>query len=255
MPAPALQPVLDPELAPPDAPGRPSLWRRLVRAPFVWAKLLLFPTTTLPEVLAAGRFGGVLLVTALCAGLAVTAVALRLDMTPELLRQELRPPPAQGGAAAGPMSDREFDEAVEKARAVEIVKRGAGALLVPLRLLLLGLALFLVARFVGAKTALRPLLVLGAHAGLPGAVHALIAAAAALRRTRIAPEQVLTLVPPPWGALDGPPLQRLLAGCDPFTLWALVLVALGLPRAAGLRPVKAYVTIGVCFVLLRLVSL
>jgi hypothetical protein len=153
------------------------------------------------------------------------------------------------------MSDREFDEAVDKARAVEVVKLGAGVLLVPLRLLGLALGLFLVARFVGGKPKFKAMAAVAAAAGLPGAVRALIAAGAALRRVHVTPDDVAALVPPPWGALDGPPLMRLAAACDPFTLWALAIVVVGLPHAAGVGRVKATVTVGVCFVLLRLVSL
>jgi len=242
--------------------GRPSVWRRIGAAPVAWIKVLLFPFEALPRVVAAGRFGGVLVVIALCAGLAVAATATRLDMAPGLLLKEAKEqrqrPPAhgQGAAAAQPgMSDREFDEAVEKAYAVEVVKMSAGTLLVPIQLLLLGLILYIVGRFVGGKPQVRSVVALAAHAGLPGAVKSLLAAAAALRHVRITPELVPGLVPPPWGALDGPPLQRLLAGMSPFALWTVVLLAIGMPHAAGIGRGKAYATVGVCYVLFLLVTL
>jgi len=248
--------------------GRPSVWWRIGAAPVAWVKVLLFPFETLPRVVAAGRFGGVLVVIMLCAGLVVAATATRLDMAPGLLRQEAKEQgkaPGQaaqgqargaGAATAQPAkSDREFDEAVEKAYAVEVVKMSAGTLLVPIRLLLLGLILYIVGRFVGGKPQVRSVVALAAHAGLPGAVKSLLAAAAALRHVRITPELVPGLVPPPWGALDGPPLQRLLAGMSPFALWTVVLLAIGMPHAAGIGRGKAYATVGVCYVLFLLVTL
>jgi hypothetical protein len=228
--------------------------------------VLLFPFDAVPQVVGAGRFGGVLALVTLCAGFAVTTAALRLDMTPGLLRQEARETQAapaasgqrqgQGAAVAQPQkSDREFDEAVEKAYAVEVVKMSAGALLHPLRLLLLGLLLYFVGRFVGGKPQVRATATLAAYAGLPGAVKSILAGVAALRATRLTPEMLPALVPPPWGALEGPPLQRLLAGANPFALWMVVLLAIGLPRAAGIGTGKAAITVGVCYVLYLLVTL
>jgi len=246
--------------------GRAPAWRRILRAPVTWLEVLLFPFDALPRVIAAGRFGGVLVAITLCAGLAVAASATRLDMAPGLLAKEakeLKAAPPQAGqrgqsasAVAQPtQSDREFDESVEKAYAVEVVKMSAGTLLVPLRLLLLGLLLYVVGRFVGGKPEVRPATALAAYAGLPGAVKSLLAAGAALRQVRLTPEAIPVLVPPPWGAVDGPPLQRLLAGTGPFALWTVVLLAIGLPHVARIGRGKAYVTVGVCFVLFLLVTL
>jgi len=245
---------------PGDANGevRVSALRRLARAPLVWLQVLLVPGHALPRIVEGGRFGAVLLCTLLCAGLTVAAIGVRLDMVPVLLREEAHPKAAPGQdsqATEQRKSDREFDEAVEKARAVQIVKLGAGALLVPLRLLLLALGLYLVVRFVGGKPKLRAIVALCAHAGLPGALKSLLAAAVALRQARLTPDGIATLVPPPWGALDGAPLQRLLAALDPFTVWAVVLLAIGLPHAAAIGRPKAYVTLGTCFVLFLLVTL
>ena len=245
--------------------GRAPLWRRIVAAPVTWVRVLLFPFEAVPRAAAGGRVGGVLVFVALCAGLAVAASAMRLDMAPGLLEKEAKELKAapntggqarQGAAAQQPtQSDREFDEAVEKAYAVEVVKMSAGALLHPLRLLLLGFVLYMVGRFVGGKPKMRPMLALAAHAGLPGAVKSLLAAVAALRQVRITPELIPALVPSPWGALEGPPLQRILAGASPFALWTVVLLAIGLPYAAGIGKGKAVITIGVCFVLYLLVTL
>jgi hypothetical protein len=247
--------------------GRAPVWRRIVGAPVTWARVLLFPFETVPRVVAAGRVGAVLFFVMLCAGLAVAASATRLDMAPGLLKQEAQelkaaPPPA--GQARGPgaaaaaqpaKSDREFDEAVEKAYAVEVVKMSGRALLLPLRLLLLGFLLYVVLRFVGGKPKVRAAMALAAHAGLPGAVKSILAAVAALRQVRLTPEAIPALVPPPWGALDGPPLQRLLAGTGPFALWTVVLLGIGLPHVAGIGRGKAWAAIGVCYVLYLLVTL
>jgi hypothetical protein len=243
-----------------DANGevRVSALRRLAGAPLVWLKVLLFPGQALPSLVEHGRFGAVLLFTLLCAGVTVAAIGMRLDMVPVLLGREARPPATRGPEAPSTeqrMSDREFDEAVEKERAVAIVKLGAGALLVPLRLLFLAVGLYLVARFVGGKPRLRAVVALTAHAGLPGALKSLLAAAVALRLTRLTPDGIATLVAPPWGAVNGAPLQRLLAALDPFTLWAVVLLAIGLPHAATIGRPKAYLTLGTCFVLLILLTL
>jgi hypothetical protein len=237
-----------------------------VTAPVTWLRVLLFPFDALPQAVARGRVGGVLVFIALCAGLAVTASSLRLDMAPGLLKKEARElqmkAPAntggqqrQGAATNQPTkSDREFDESVEKAYAVEVVKMSGGALLEPLRLLLLGLMLYLVARFVGGKPQMRPMMALAAYAGLPGAVKSIIAAVAAFRQVRITPEMLPALVPSPWGAVGGV-AGKLLVNAGPFALWTVVLLAIGMPRAAGIGKGKAAITIGVCFVLYLLVSL
>jgi hypothetical protein len=86
-------------------------------------------------------------------------------------------------------------------------------------------------------------------------VKSLLAAGAAWRQVRITPDVVPALVPPPWGALEGPPLQRLLAGAGPFVLWTVVLLAIGLPHVAGISRGKAWATLAVCFVLYLLVTL
>jgi hypothetical protein len=178
----------------------------------------------------------------------------RRDLRPELLRQESAPA-LPSGQGTSPMSDREFDEAAEKAHAVAVVKLAARALVTPLELLAMGLALFGVARFVKGQPNLRALMVLTAHAGLPHALKNLLSAAAALRRVQIVPGEVATLVPLPWGAAEGPPLMRLLAHLNPFALLALVIIAVGLPHATGMSRSKATVTVGVCFLLQVLLTL
>jgi hypothetical protein len=119
---------------------------------------------------------------------------------------------------------------------------------------MLGIALLGLGRFVGGTPTLRRTIALSAYGFLPGAVHSLLAGAAALARHAIRPEELHALVPPAFGRPDGAPLERLAAGLGPFSLWAVVLVALGMPAAAALPRRKAIVTVALGFLVYVLVS-
>src|SRR5437764_1109885 len=76
-------------------------------------------------------------------------------------------------------------------------------------------------------------MVLASSAALPGAVRSLLEALAASRRAVLAPAEVASLVVSPLHAAS-PLATRLLGGIDPFLLWSVALLALGLPKLAGL---------------------
>jgi hypothetical protein len=221
-----------------DAPTeavRPIRWRRLVRAPLRWLAILFVPDRALPEGVSEGWYAGPLVCATLAALLSALTVAGRLDVANAVAQQQ-QPDQGGGPAAVAEMSDREYAEALEKARAVELVKRSLGAGALPLELFGLALALYVVTRYVGGRPTLRRAMALAAASALPGAVRSSLETVAALQRPALAPGDVAALAPS-------------LHGFDPFSLWSAVLILLGLPAMAGLGRRRSVLTVAVCFAL------
>jgi len=224
-------------------------WRGLVLAPFRWLAILFLPDRALPGAVTEGRYGGPMLVAMAAALVAGLTIAGRVDLTERVYGPSMgaEAPAATGAATAPPtMSDREIEEATVKARTVEQVTRGLGAGMVPVEIFGLGLALLLVARYVGGRPTLRRAVALAACASLPGAVRAVLQAVAAAHRAVIPPSEVSALVLPPL-KLGSPVLTRLCAGVDPFTLWSVALVAIGMPAMAGMSRRRAFLTTAASF--------
>jgi hypothetical protein len=248
--------------------GTASRRRGLLRwlaAPLKPFFVVLVPDRVRPEVVA-GRYGLPLLSVVMCACLAAFAVGTRLDVGFDVRAENAGAATATTTTAknapkttAKPQelkTDREIDEEIAKRVAVARVKLGLGAVLVtPLRVLLLGLAMLLLARFVGGKPTMQRSLTVAALAAVPGAVRSLVTALVAWRQPRVFPDELDSLVRFPQIIPDGHPvLARLFAGVDVFTWWSVIILAVGLCAAADLKPRKSITTIAVGFVLYLLVT-
>jgi hypothetical protein len=211
----------------------------------------------------AGRYGWALLAVVICAGLAAFAIGTRLDVGAEV-RMEDAGGPSASTAQAGPgaddggelKTDTEIAEDIAQRTALARVQLGIGAALVtPLHVVALALALLLLGRFIGGTPTMARALAAAALAGIPGAVRSLVTVVVALRLPRVAPRDVDTLVGLPAVVGDGHPiLQRLLSGVDVFTWWSVVLLAFGLAAAADIKRSKAAIAIAVGFALYLVVT-
>jgi hypothetical protein len=194
----------------------------------------------------------------LCACVAAFALGTRLDVGPAVRADNAGVAPTADAKAPAPelKTDREIDEEIGKRVAVSRVKLGMGAALAtPLRVLALGIALLLLARFIGGKPTMRRALTVAALASVPGAVRSLITAIVAWRQPRVFPDELDSLVRFPQLVPDGHPVvARLLAGVDMFTWWSVVIIAIGLCAAADLKPRKSIVAIAIGFVLYLVVT-
>lgn len=237
---------------------------RWLAAPLKPFFVVLVPDRVRPEVIA-GRYGLPLLSVVMCACVAAFAVGTRLDVGFAVRAENAgAPPPATTTATAAKSStkppdiktDREIDEEIAKRAAVARVKLGLGAVLAtPLRVLALGLALLLLARFIGGKPTMPRALTVAALAAVPGAVRSLVTALVAWHRPRVFPDELDALVKFPQVIPDGHPvLARLFAGVDVFAWWSVVIVAVGLCAAADLRPRKSIAAVAISFVLYLLVT-
>lgn len=253
------------DLHEPFGPARPDSPRRLVRtgaALIAPVAALLVPDRGVPRMVIAGRFRLAMVIVVAAAALAAGAVVARLDVAPTV-RAEHAGQVAQAGsgnaAASEPIEDTtdgEIEEEIEKRAAMIQVKVGLAALLgTPARILLLGLALFLLGRYVGGQPSFERALAAGAVGALPWAVRSLIAAAATWRQEMVGPSDLDNLVA---GALpvsvDHPLLASLVAGADLFTLWSVILCSFGLAAAAGIGRIRSTIAVVVGFLLLLMVS-
>jgi hypothetical protein len=234
--------VDDAELAPRGV--RP---RDLALAPLRILGALFLPDRTLPGAVAAGRYAAPLIAVMLCAAVAAWSVGVRLDSRQDVAQR--------ANAVAGTeeaMSDRDVAEAIVKERRVGQVKLGlAAGLSTPTKVILLGLALFLLARYVGGKPTLRGAITTAACGALPGAVKALVAAGGALRAAVLTPAEGTRLLDV--GVLDPGrgPLAAVLA-VHPFELWSVLLIGYGLAEAAGMSRRRAFLAVGAAYILYRL---
>ncbi|MEO8703039.1 MAG: Yip1 family protein [Kofleriaceae bacterium] len=240
----------------------PSRLRRALRwlaSPFKPFLVVLVPDRSVGTEVIAGRYGWPLLTVIACACVAAFALGTRLDVGPEVRAENSGAVPAgetakQPGPGQKPpdmKTDREIDEQIAQRSAVAHVKLGSGALLAtPFRVLMLGLALLLLGRFVGGKPTMPRALTVAALASIPGAVRSLVTAVVAWRQPSLAPGDLDSLVQSPIGIPEGHPiLERLLAGIDIFTLWSVIILAFGLCAAADLRRTKGFIAIAISFVL------
>jgi hypothetical protein len=212
-----------------------------------------------PEVVA-GRYGWPLLTVVFCACLAAFALGTRLDVGPEVRAQDAGAPAMkeQNGKQkpAEIKTDREIEEAIAQRTAVVRVNLGMGAALsTPLKVLMLGIAMLLLGRFIGGKPTLPRALTVAALASIPGAVRSLMTALVAWRQPSVTPDELDTLVRFPSFIPDGHPvLARLFAGVDVLTLWSVVILAFGLCAAAEIKRTKGFVAVVISFVLFLVVT-
>jgi hypothetical protein len=212
-----------------------------------------------PEV-TAGRYGWPLLTVVLCACLAAFALGTRVDVGPEVRAQDAGAPAMkeQNGQQkpAEIKTDREIEEAIAQRTAVVRVNLGMGAAVsTPFRVLMLGIAMLLLGRFIGGKPTMPRALTVAALASIPGAVRSLITAVVAWRQPSVVPGELDTLVRLPTFIPDGHPvLARLFTGIDVFTLWSVVVLAFGLCAAAEIKRTKGFVAVAISFVLFLVVT-
>jgi hypothetical protein len=219
----------------------------------------LFPDRVRPEVIA-GRYGAPLLTVIMCACVAAFALGTRLDVGPSVRAENSGAPTSPNGSAnakpADIKTDREIDEAIGERAAVMRVKLGLGAALVtPLKIFGLALALLLLGRYVGGKPTMPRTITVASLAFVPGAVRSLVTAVAAWRLPRVFPDELDSLVKFPQVIPDGHPvLARLFSGVDVFTWWSVVILAIGMCAAADLKPRKGIITIAIGFTLYLVVT-
>jgi hypothetical protein len=232
---------------------------RWLAAPLRPFFVVLVPDRNVGREVIAGRYGLPLLTVVLCAGLAAFAVGTRLDVGPAIRAANagaIAPGPNAASKSPEIKTDREIDNEIAKRAAVERVKLGMGALLAtPLRVLALGLALLLLARFIGGKPTMPRALTVAALAAVPGAVRSLMTALVAWRQPSVFPDELDSLVKFPRIIPDGHPvLARLFTGVDVFTWWSVVILVFGLCAAADLKLRKSVVAIAIGFVLYLVVT-
>jgi hypothetical protein len=235
---------------------------RLLATPFRPFVVVLVPDRMGPDVVA-GRYGWPLFSVVVCACVAAFALGTRLDVGPEVRAENAGTPAVAATATttanakpAELKTDREIDDDIAQRTTVARVKLGLGAVLAtPLRVLALGLALLLLARFIGGKPTMPRALTVAALASVPSAVRSLVTTLVAWRQPRVFPDELDSLVRFPRVIPDGHPvLTRLLAGVDVFTWWSIIIIAFGLCTAADLKPRKSIAAIAITFVLYLVVT-
>ncbi|ACG75486.1 conserved hypothetical protein [Anaeromyxobacter sp. K] len=147
------------------------------------------------------------------------------------------------------VSQREDNAAT--ARKLGLIAGWAGAAALPALLAVAAAGcLFVGFRVAGARPDFKATLAVTAHGMLPVWLRGLLAIPAALVHAPLAPADVPRLVPSSLAALvpsAPPPLAAALGAADLFTVWALVLVAVGMARAAGTSRLRAAVVTLVLF--------
>ena len=252
-----------------DAPVSPGeRLRRLISVPGQLLQALLLPDRGMARQVSARRYGAALAAVVVCGLLAAAAIGVRLDVSTDILAQAASPGMAEGGGggggpppgdngpgaqAAATKSDREITEEINKTLAVERVTRALSAgLWVPLQLLVLTIFVYGFLRYVGGTPTLERSFAATVHAALPYAVKSLVIAGAALAQHALTPSQADALVANPLApsyASLGPGLARLLEDVDPFMLWSVLLLGLGMAAAGEVSRRRAFITLLVGFAL------
>jgi Yip1 domain len=237
--------------------------RRALAVPGRLLEALLLPDRGIPRQVTAARYGAPLVAVFLCGLIGAAAVGSRLDVSTDVLADAARGP-GQGGPGGGPggnggnnnqpagaqaaatKSDREIAEDMTKKLAVERVVRvlKAGALQ-PLKLLVLTFFVWVLLLYVGGSPTLPKAFAATTHAALPQAVKSLVLAGAALMQSTLTPAQADALVDnplaPAFASLG--PAGRLFDGVDPFFLWSLLLLGLGMASAGEVSRKRAFITL------------
>ena len=236
--------------APSSRVRRAARWLAAPLKPFLVA---LFPDRIRPEVVA-GRYGAPLLAVIMCACVAAFALGTRMDVAPMVHQMNAGQAPTANAPEI--KTDREIDEEIAKMTAMIRVKVGLeAALQTPLRILLLGLALLLLARYIGGMPTASRTLTVAALAAVPGAVRSLITAIVAWQRPRVFPDELDSLVTFPQVIPDGHPvLARLFGSVDVFTWWSVVIIVIGMCAAADIKLRKSIVAVGISFALYLVVT-
>jgi MFS family permease len=159
-----------------------------------------------------------------------------------------------GGGPDGPkveeMTPHQVEEARLQAAKIGAVAGYAGALLGPAFLVLGGaLALWLAFKVAGTRPGLKATVAVAAHAFLPIFLAQLLALPAVLQKAPVGARELPSLLPSSLAALlppgASPVLTALASSFDLFTLWAVVLLVIGMAKAAGATRLRAAVVVGV----------
>jgi hypothetical protein len=154
------------------------------------------------------------------------------------------------GPDAGEVTQFQREEAAAAARKLGYVQGYTVAVVVPsLATLLAACFLYVGFRVAGTKPAFKPTFAATAHGQLPVFLAPLLSIPALLVRG-VVPPDARYLAPTSLGALfpkASPPLAAALSSADLFTLWAVVLVALGMARASGASRRRAFAVTIVLF--------
>jgi hypothetical protein len=112
-----------------------------------------------------------------------------------------------------------------------------------------GLACWLAFRVAGTRPGFKASMAMSAHALLPLAVAKLLSLPAAVLQAPLQPSQVPVLLPSSLAALlpasTSPLAQAAASSLDLFTIWALVLLTLGMARVAGSSRLRAGLVVAV----------
>lgn len=250
--------VVDSHEPPPlTRPNVDSRARRAVASIVDHLTALVLPDRGVPPLVAAGRFRLAMLLVVIAAAISATAIGARIDVAPTVRAESAGPPPSGGPSEGGEVkTDRDIEEEVAKRTAVIRVKLGFAALGgTPIKIVVIGIALFLLGRYVGGAPTLIGSLTAAAVGALPWAVRSLIAGAAAWRQTAILPDDLDRLVAARFpGELNHVLLTRLSGAVDLFSLWSLVLCGFGLAAAAGIGRARSFAAVTVVYVLFLLIS-
>lgn len=149
--------------------------------------------------------------------------------------------------AAAQMTPFQRDEAVATgAKIGKIAGYAGGVLGIPLVTLLIALFVWIGFRVAGGKPPFPATFAVTAHAMLPGAIASILSIPAVLAHDHFTAETAARLLPSNLAAfLPDEASTRsvaLLSKFDVFTIWSLVLLALGMAQAAKVSRTRAFVT-------------
>ncbi len=156
-------------------------------------------------------------------------------------------------ADSAQMSPHEMETNLATARRVGTLGAYLGAALgTGLRVMGAALALWLGFKVAGGTPGLAGTFTVACWGLVPGAIELLLAIPALLARSRVAPDELGRLLPAGLGAFlptgSKGPLASLLWSLDLFSVWAVVLVAIGMASVAGVSRRRSLVTVAVLWI-------
>ena len=142
-----------------------------------------------------------------------------------------------------------MDKVLANANKFKYVGLAFGAVATPVVFLILGLVFWLGVKLMGSDTGFMRVLSTVSHAFLPAAVvGGIIVSILASRAGMLTADAVQGLVKSNLGAFlpdsASPVLHTLAGSIDVFTLWSLVLVAMGLAIVARIKQARATILVG-----------
>jgi len=154
-----------------------------------------------------------------------------------------RPPDAEE------QTPHQQEEALAQARKLGTIVGWASAAAGPaIQAVGLGLALFLAFLLAGTSPGFKSTLAVSAHALLPNAIWKLLLLPALIQKAPVNPTGLVKLLPSSLAAMlpasASPILAAAASSLDLFTLWTVVLLVLGMARAAGSSRTRTAVVVG-----------